>query len=359
MYKHQFKHLQHVMNKNPQIGGNTQQWAYRAVTAWHSKNFKFDQLEFDNHTPTRIIKDYQAGSNLNTYSAYGQLLEGHIDYWFPVDQAQNLMVFAGYKNLTWYPNNVVSLGFDFFDFMVHEIFSNPVFYNEVNRTGVEQAEYDVCIPVGYYRPHRTVFLQYLANGSNTLTTVTDSRQTVLPTKLTFDSLGMESYLNKVGLNQFECHTTQRSFYSNRECLALMQMPHRRMHAACRVNVALETTVRDTTQPYLTEKTYKILAQARPFVIYGDTNVLQKLRSKGFQTFDKFCDESYDQEVNYELRAKKAAEAVGQLVSACVTHPEEIDTICKFNQQHYFDQQRLFNELAEFGELCLEQVFVGD
>ena len=170
---------------------------------------------------------------------------------------------------------------------------------------------------------------------------------------------MEPYPNKLGTSKFECHTTQESFYQINGSVGVMQMPHKFMHAACRVNVALETTVRQTDQPYLTEKTYKILAQARPFVIYGDTNILQKLRSKGFQTFDKFCDESYDQEVNYELRAKKAAEAVGQLVSACRTHSAEIDAICKFNQQHYFDQQRLFNELADFGQLCLEQVFVGD
>jgi hypothetical protein len=356
---HKFKHLHHVMNENPHIGGNTQMWAYRGITAWYSKNNKFDLLEFDNTTPTTIINDYNSKSKLNAYSCHGQLLEGHIDYWFPVEQAQNCVVFAGYKNLTQYPNNVLSVGFDFFDFMVHEIFANPMFYNELNRAGVEQAEYDVCIPVGHDRLHRRIFLQCLADSQHNLKIVTDSRQTVLPTELTFDNLNMEPYPKKIGTDKFECHTTQQSFYQLRESIALMQMPHRLMHAACRVNVALETTVRQTNQPYLTEKTYKILAQARPFVIYGDTNTLQKLRSKGFQTFDKFCDESYDQETDCESRAKKAAEAVHQLVSACETHPEEIDIICRFNQQHYFDQQRMFDELADFGKLCLEKVFIGE
>lgn len=352
MYK--FKHLNQILKQHATLGGNTQMWAYRGVTAWCSRNNQFDALMFDDESPTVVINDYNPTSNLTAYQCHGQLLEGHIDYWFPVDQARDCVVFAGYKNYTEFPNNVSSIGFDFFDFIVHEIFSNPVFYNEVNRTGVEHAEYDVCVPVGYYRPHRYIFLQYLDNN---LKIVTDSRQTVLPTDLTFDKLNMEPYLNKIGIDKFECHTTQSSFYQIQGSIALMQMPHCRMHAACRVNVALETTTRETTQPYLTEKTYKILAQARPFVIYGDTNILQKLKTKGFKTFDKFCDESYDQELNHDVRARKAAEAVHQLVTACQTHPEEINDICRFNQNHYFSQERLYHELADFGQLCLEKVFI--
>ena len=354
---HKFKHLVCIMDQNPHIGGNTQMWAYRGITAWYSKNNQFGVLEFDKESPTEVINDYNATSNLTAYRCHGQLLEGHIDYWFPVDQVQNCTVFAGYTHCTQYPNNVLSIGFDFFDFYVREIFSNPMFYTEINHLGVEHAEYDVCVPMGYYRPHRHMFLQYLADTRKNLKIVTDSRQTVLPTQLTFDSLNMEPYLNKIGIDKFKCHTNQQSFYQLRNHIALMQMPHRRMHGSCRVNVALETTTRETAQPYLTEKTYKILAQARPFILYGDTNILQKLKTKGFKTFDKFCDESYDQEPNHDVRAKKAVDAVHQLVTACQTHADEINDICRFNQHHYFNQQRLHNELAEFGRLCLEKVFI--
>jgi hypothetical protein len=347
---HKFKHLY-------KIRGNTQMWAYQGLTAWYSKNNNFDQLEFVDNVDAIVINDYNANSDVTAYRAHGQLLEGHIDYWFPVDQARDCVVFAGYKNYTQYANNVTSIGFDFFDFMVHEIFSEPCFYNEVNRRGVEHAEYDVCIPVGYPRTHRYLFLQHLADTQNNLKIVTDSRQNILPTKFTFDNLNMEPYLNKIEASKFECHTTQQSFYKLGS-IALMQMPHKLMHAACRVNVALETTVRDTDQPYLTEKTYKILAQARPFVIFGDRNTLQKLKSKGFKTFDKFCDESYDQEPNFAIRAKKAVDAVHQLVEACRTNPDEINEICRFNQHNYFSQERLYNELADFGKLCLDKVYIG-
>lgn len=355
---HKFKHLKQIHKENPTIGGNTQTYAYRGITAWYSKNNNFDLLEFDNDIDTTVICDYATGTNLSAYRAYGQLLEGHIDYWFPVDQAQDCVVFAGYKNYTQYAKNVTSIGFDFFDFMVHEIFARPFFYNEINRQGIEHAEYDVCIPVGYPRTHRYLFLQHLADTQKNLKIVTDSRQNILPDEFTFDKLNMEPYLNKIGASRFECHTTQPSFFQMNSNIGLMQMPHKRMHAACRVNIALETTVRDTDQPYLTEKTYKILAQARPFVIYGDRNTLKKLKSKGFKTFDKFCDESYDQEPDFAIRAKKAVDAVYQLVEACRTNPDEINEICRFNQHNYFSQERLYNELADFGKLCLDKVYIG-
>jgi len=354
---HKFKHLKQILDENPTIGGNTQTWVYRGLTAWFAKNNQFAQLEFSSDVDTTVINDYNANTELTAYRAHGQLLEGHIDYWFPVDQARDCVVFAGYKNYTQYANNVTSIGFDFFDFMVHEIFSMPWFYNEVNRQGVEHAEYDVCVPVGYYRTHRHLFLQHLADTRQNLKIVTDSRQNILPTNLTFDNLNMEPYLNKIGTAKFECHTTQQSFYQLNGSVGLMQMPHKLMHAAGRVNVALETTVRDTDQPYLTEKTYKILAHARPFVIYGDRNTLKKLKSKGFKTFDKFCDESYDQEPDQNIRAKKAVDALHQLIGACETDTDAINQICRFNQHNYFSQERIFNELADFGKLCLDQVFI--
>jgi hypothetical protein len=93
------------------------------------------------------------------------------------------------------------------------------------------------------------------------------------------------------------------------------------------------------------------------VIYGDRSTLQKLKSKGFKTFDKFCDESYDQEPDQDIRAKKAVDALYQLVDACRTNPNEINEICRLNQLNYFSQERMFTELADFGKLCLDKVFI--
>jgi len=45
-----------------------------------------------------------------------------------------------------------------------------------------------------------------------------------------------------------------------------------------------------------------------------------------------------------------------LVSACKTHANEIDEICKHNQELFIDADRTFSDLAAFGKLCLEELY---
>jgi hypothetical protein len=365
---HKFTHLRRLKQVPQLVSLTTQQWIYRGISCYFSKQNQFDLLEFNNELNDFVVKDYNTFDTLQggrynessyKYKFYGQLMEGHIDYWFPLDTVNDCVVFAGYQNCIKYPNNVLSLGFDYFDFYVHEVFSNPMFYNEINTTSIQHAEYDIVIPAGTLRDHRREFLKCMADNRENLSIITDSAQNVLSTDLRFDSLGMEMYLNKTGIDQlkFQVHKSYESFYELKH-MALMQLPHKKMHAQARVNVALETTVYDTEYPYLTEKTYKILANNRPFVILGDRGLLLKLKQKGFQTFDNYCDESYDQETDLATKITKSIQAIHQLVAACKSHPDEIDAICQFNQKHYFETQRLHNELADFGQLCLENIFKG-
>jgi hypothetical protein len=53
--------------------------------------------------------------------------------------------------------------------------------------------------------------------------------------------------------------------------------------------------------FATEKTYKAIACARPFIIVSSPNFLKDLRQLGFKTFHPYIDESYDQEYNINDR----------------------------------------------------------
>jgi hypothetical protein len=356
------KHLSHILKPSMKA----QQWVYRGISSYFSKHEQFDRLEFNATLTDFVVKDYNAFRALQggvhneaeyIYKFYGQLMEGHIDYWFPLDKVHNCTVFSGYKNCIEYPGNILSLGFDYFDFYVHRIFSDPMLFNEINRLSIQQAEHDVVIPTGMLRPHRQLFLECLANDRRALSIITDRLQDVLPTDLRFDSMNMEIYLNKCGSEntQFKSHQSHVSFYEPGP-MDLMQLPHKKMHAQARVNIALETTVYNTEYPYLTEKTFKILANNRPFVILGDRGLLHKLKQKGFKTFDNYCDESYDQETDLTVKINQAVAATHQLVAASKSHADEIDAICRFNQARYFETQRLHDELADFGQLCMENIF---
>lgn len=58
------------------------------------------------------------------------------------------------------------------------------------------------------------------------------------------------------------------------------------------NITNETEIHDDVC-FLSEKTWKAVISCRPFVIMGTPGTLKYLRQKGFMTFEKYLDESYD------------------------------------------------------------------
>jgi len=53
------------------------------------------------------------------------------------------------------------------------------------------------------------------------------------------------------------------------------------------------TKKTTDGIFITEKTWKAIAHGNPFCINGDARSLKYLKDRGYKTFDKFWDESYD------------------------------------------------------------------
>lgn len=61
------------------------------------------------------------------------------------------------------------------------------------------------------------------------------------------------------------------------------------------------TLFDIPHVFISEKTLRPLITETPFVVFGAAGTLAHLRSFGFKTFDKFWDESYDNEQDPHLR----------------------------------------------------------
>lgn len=64
--------------------------------------------------------------------------------------------------------------------------------------------------------------------------------------------------------------------------------------------------------FLTEKTFKPIRHAQPFVIFGTVNSLTTLRKLGYQTYDDVLDNSYDGEIDNTKRFKKTLNAMEKL-----------------------------------------------
>jgi len=113
------------------------------------------------------------------------------------------------------------------------------------------------------------------------------------------------------------------------------------------------TIFDYPYSFRTEKIYKPILMAHPFVVAANCGYLRDLRNVGFQTFDSIIDESYDQIDCPHARIKRIIETVRYLVKGGPEHFWEASRdICKYNQQHlveYNQQQRalLPQQLEQF------------
>jgi hypothetical protein len=94
------------------------------------------------------------------------------------------------------------------------------------------------------------------------------------------------------------------------------------------------TVFEYPHSFRTEKIWKPIAMAHPFVVAANYRYYQDLHNLGFQTFDHVIDESFDQIENNQDRIVRIAQVVedlckqdlDQFLAACYN-------VCKYNQQH--------------------------
>ena len=85
------------------------------------------------------------------------------------------------------------------------------------------------------------------------------------------------------------------------------------HNTTFVNIVTETMCNNESI-FLTEKIYKPMYMCQPFIIFGNPNSLAKLKEYGFKTFDKWWDESYDTELDLNIRLEKIRKVLEEIAS---------------------------------------------
>jgi hypothetical protein len=352
-----FKKIESLRStSSKQLYFHTQSWVYKAIVAYFSSIDKIADLEFAAEIINSPVYDYPGPEKIKDDMIYGNVYEGDPSYWFENNWSRSVKIVTGH-DIDETRGNVHIIGFDYWDIKTHNDFRDPIWYDEINRSSVIAADYDVMIATGQMRRHRKIFLEILRDCDLGLLVVTDDHQSIYPTDLRFGNLGFEVFLNKLGTDKFSSHAPTESFFDGNQGVCLDHLPHRKMYQSSRVNAILETTAFDTTTPFLTEKTFKCLIHSRPFVLFGDTNSLKKLRGKGFRTFSEFCDESYDTITDTVSRARACVQALAQLVECCRNRPHEIDKICQHNQEVFFSTKRHFDNLARFGKLAIDRLYI--
>jgi hypothetical protein len=93
--------------------------------------------------------------------------------------------------------------------------------------------------------------------------------------------------------------------------------------------------------HLTEKIFKPIVARRPFLLVGAPGNLAYLKSYGFQTFDRWIDESYDLEENHDQRLTKIV--------------NELDKLCKLSES---ELTNMYNEMQEILEYNFHWFYTG-
>ena len=115
------------------------------------------------------------------------------------------------------------------------------------------------------------------------------------------------------------------------------------HLKTFVNIVTETlTQKDVV--FITEKTYKPIYTCQPFIIVGNTYSLKKLKELGFKTFDKWWDESYDDEIDFEIKMNKIKKVLEEIASwdleKCMLIRNQMKEILIHNYNQMLDKTEL-------------------
>ena len=100
------------------------------------------------------------------------------------------------------------------------------------------------------------------------------------------------------------------------------------------------TIYDYPHTFRTEKIWKPILMAHPFVVAANPGYLKDLRAAGFQTFHSLIDEGYDQIDCPQARIERIIDTVrGISQSGAAEFWEASCDICKYNQQRLVEYNR--------------------
>ena len=112
--------------------------------------------------------------------------------------------------------------------------------------------------------------------------------------------------------------------------------------------------------HLTEKIFKPIVLERPFILLSTQGNLSYLKSYGFKTFDRWIDESYDNEMDPDVRLQKVVDEIEKLcrksMSELLIMYREMHEILKFNKEHFYGNFKniIVDEMVDNFRMCIKQ-----
>ena len=116
--------------------------------------------------------------------------------------------------------------------------------------------------------------------------------------------------------------------------------------------------------HLTEKVFKPIVSKRPFFLVAAPGNLAYLKSYGFRTFDRWIDESYDDEPDHYIRIEKITAEIARLCAmdsrALEQMYQEMQETLEYNFNHFYTtfKDTIVDEMIDNFEHVLYQINNG-
>lgn len=175
-----------------------------------------------------------------------------------------------------------------------------------------------------------------------------------------NSLNLSTPFKNTVLNWFEQHFDYENGYSHDRsdqhtnwATVLPEECHRDTF----VNVVIEThqVSQDDGEIFLSEKTFRPIYAAQPFLIFGNAGSLKTLKELGYKTFSDYWDESYDEPGHIEDRFNRFFSTMISIANRPLDELKEISADIEDRLIHNFnvlmDTSRLNTRLKYLYECC--------
>lgn len=114
------------------------------------------------------------------------------------------------------------------------------------------------------------------------------------------------------------------------------------HRETFASIVTETLIDDSVL-FVSEKIWKPIILGHPFLILGNVNTLKYLKDLGFKTYDRWFDETYDQEVIHHRRVEMVVEQISKYQHKSTEElkeiREEMKDICRYNREWFLKMIR--------------------
>jgi len=132
------------------------------------------------------------------------------------------------------------------------------------------------------------------------------------------------------------YRVQSSYYNKDNSSAEQEYP---LWTSAFWHIVSETCFYEKTI-HLTEKIFKPIVARQPFLLLSTPGALKYLKGYGFETFNNFIDESYDEERDHNLRLKKIVDQVNYISNLTSSQKKEMyhsmTNILEHNFNHFYN-----------------------